>query len=252
MMNFKAWCNKVTIPSGSHTTKVMTVKDRKSGIENIAARIPDHYANVAASLAVLGKAETANIIRSILPTSKRMRSADIGEILAAEWIDECSGMYRVPIKRLRGKATSESTMPGVDVIGVDDTSDPPVINFLKGEAKSRIRLTPAVINKARESLDEDDGNISTESLAFIASKLVGENRELDLATKISKTMIEAGITICNVQHLIFIVSGNNPTEILKSSLSLYEGDIGQTYVGIYVNRHEDFVHRIYTKVQADA
>ena len=250
-MNFKAWCSEVSIPSGAHTTQVVTVKDRESGIERIAAKIPDHYLNVAASLAVLGKDSSANIIRNILPKSKRMRSADVGEILAAEWIDECSGKYRVPIKRLRGKASSESSMPGVDVIGIDDTTDPLVIHFLKGEAKSRIRLTPAVIRKARESLDEDDGNIGAESLTFILRKLIDENREIALALKISKAMIEVGIPVGNVRHIVFTVSGNDPTNILQDSLSLYEGDIDQMYVGIHVNSHKDFVCDIYAKVQGD-
>lgn len=252
MVNFGAWCSKVLRKSGAHTVQVMTVTDRDSGIENIAATIPDHYDDVAASLDALGKTVSANIIRTILPRSKRIRSADIGEILATEWIDECSGKYRVPVKRLREKVSRESSMHGIDVIGVCDSIDPSVIHFLKCEAKSRASLTPSVVRSAREFLDEGGGSIDNESLTFIIRKLKDKKRELNLATKISKTLIETGLSTSNVQHLVFTVSGNNPTNIIQSSLSLYKGNIDQIYVGVHVSSHQKFIQDIYARVQVNA
>jgi hypothetical protein len=64
-----------------------------------------HFAaeeRIATILRRLGKPEAAKFVEGILPTSKSIRSGDLGEILATEWIAAQSG-YEVAIKRLRWK-----------------------------------------------------------------------------------------------------------------------------------------------------
>ena len=77
-----------------------------TGIQATAAIVPAHYASeeqVARALARLGKPAAAALIEGKLPTTKQIRSGDLGEIYATEWIDAHSGGYRAPIKRLRWK-----------------------------------------------------------------------------------------------------------------------------------------------------
>src|SRR3984885_2602536 len=67
-----------------------------TGIQATAAIVPAHYASeeqVARALARLGKPATAALIGGKLPTTKAIRSGDLGEIYAAEWID---AQWRLP------------------------------------------------------------------------------------------------------------------------------------------------------------
>ena len=50
--------------------------------------------------------------------ARQIRSGDLGEIYATEWIDAHSGGYRAPIKRLRWKDHRNMAMRGDDVIGI--------------------------------------------------------------------------------------------------------------------------------------
>src|ERR1700720_173110 len=89
-----------------------------AGIDATAAILPGHYASeehVARALARLGKPAAAALIQGKLPTTKQIRSGDLGEIYATEWIDAHSG-YRAPIKRLRWKDHRNMAMRGDDVI----------------------------------------------------------------------------------------------------------------------------------------
>jgi hypothetical protein len=66
-----------------------------TGIQATAAIVPGHYASeeqVARALARLGKPAAAALIQGKLPTTKAIRSGDLGEIYATEWIDVQSTM----------------------------------------------------------------------------------------------------------------------------------------------------------------
>ena len=92
-----------------------------------------------------------------LPTTKALRSGDLGEIYATEWIDAHSGGYHAPIKRLRWKDHRNMAMRGDDVIGIFQDADTKRLKFLKTEAKSRVTLTAQVLAEARAGLHKDGG-----------------------------------------------------------------------------------------------
>lgn len=123
MAQFNDWCLLVDEPVGNHLRQVITGQSSKLsiGIQATAAVIPGHYASeeqVARALARLGKPAAAALIEGKLPTTKAIRSGDLGEIYATEWIDAHSGGYRAPIKRLRWKDHRNMAMRGDDVIGM--------------------------------------------------------------------------------------------------------------------------------------
>ena len=154
MSQFDDWCLSIDEPVGTHLRRVLTgqAANLQTGIQATAAIVPGHYASeehVARALARLGKPAAAALIKGKLPTTKTIRSGDLGEIFATEWIDAHSGGYRAPIKRLRWKDHRNMAMRGEDVIGILQDPETQRLHFLKTEAKSRAALTAQVLVEAR-------------------------------------------------------------------------------------------------------
>ncbi len=216
--------------------------------------MPAHYASeeqVARALARLGKPAAAALIESKLPTTKQIRSGDLGEIYATEWIDAHSGGYRAPIKRLRWKDHRNMAMRGDDVIGILQDAQTQRLHFLKTEAKSRATLTAQVLTDARAGLDKDGGLPSAHALSVISARLL-ELDNLPLADAIDDALLKHGIPPQNVRHLLFTFSGNAPDAMLTASLQAYPGPINQWGIGLRVEGHAAFIGAVYDRVIADA
>jgi hypothetical protein len=225
-----------------------------TGIQATAAIVPGHYASeeqVARALARLGKPAAAALIQGKLPTTKAIRSGDLGEIYATEWIDAHSGGYRAPIKRLRWKDHRNMAMRGDDVIGILQDAQTQRLQFLKTEAKSRATLTAQVLTEARAGLDKDGGLPSAHALSFISARLL-ELDNLPLADAIDDALLKHGIPAQNVRHLLFTFSGNAPDALLTASLQAYPGPINQWGIGLRVEGHAAFIGAVYDRVIADA
>ena len=256
MARFNDWCTSVDMPVGNHFLRVMTgqAANLEVGIEATAAIVPSHYASeeqVARALKRLGKPAAAALIESKLPTTKQIRSGDLGEIYATEWIDAHSGGYRAPIKRLRWKDHRNMAMRGDDVIGI--LQDPPSkrLQFLKTEAKSRATLSAQVLTEARAGLDKDGGLPSAHALHFISARLL-ELGNLPLADAIDDALLKHGVPPQSVRHLLFTFSGNAPNALLTASLQTYPGPINQWGIGLRVEGHAAFIGAVYDRVIADA
>lgn len=256
MVQFNDWCDMVEEDIGNHRLKVITGTPAKlnTGIETTANIIPNHYASekqIARALARLGKPAAAELIQGKLPTTKNIRSGDIGEIYATEWINTHSGGYHAPIKRLRWKDHRNMAMRGDDVIGLLRNAETKRLSFLKTEAKSRVNLTTQVINEARSALEKDDGRPSAHALSFISARLL-ELGDTALADAIDDALLVHGIPTNSVTHLLFTFSGNAPNALLTASLEAYPAEITQWGVGLRVNGHAAFVEAIYDRVIANA
>ena len=256
MAQFNGWCLSVDEPVGNHFRRVMTGQAAQlpTGVQATAAIIPSHYASeeqVARALARLGKPVAAALIEGKLPTTKAIRSGDLGEIYATEWIDSQSGGYRAPIKRLRWKDHRNMAMRGDDVIGILQDVQTHRLHFLKTEAKSRVALTAQVLTEARAGLDKDGGLPSAHALSFISARLL-ELNNLPLADAIDDALLKHGIPPQNVRHLLFTFSGNAPDAMLTASLQAYPGPINHWGVGLRVDSHAAFIGAVYDRVIADA
>lgn len=255
MAQFNDWCLAIDVPVGNHFSRVMTGQAERLpvGIQATAAILPTHYASeeqVARALARLGKPASAALIQGRLPTTKAIRSGDLGEIYATEWIDAHSG-YRAPIKRLRWKDHRNMAMRGDDVIGILQDAQTQQLLFLKTEAKSRATLTAQVLTDARTALDKDGGLPSAHALSFISARLL-ELGNLPLADAIDDALLKHGIPAQNVRHLLFTFSGNPPDTLLTAALQTYPGAINQWGVGLRVEDHVNFIGAVYDRVIADA
>lgn len=256
MVQFNDWCVSVDETVGNHHRRVMTAQAASlpTGIQATAAIVPGHYASeehVARALARLGKPAAAALIQGRLPTSKSIRSGDLGEIYATEWIDAHSSGYRAPIKRLRWKDHRNMAMRGDDVIGILLDAQTQRLHFLKTEAKSRVTLNSQVLTEARAGLDKDGGLPSAHALAFISARLL-ELGNLPLADAIDDALLKHGIPLQNVRHLLFTFSGNAPDALLAASLQAYPGPITQWGVGLRVDGHAAFIGAVYDRVIANA
>lgn len=255
-MQFDEWCVSVDGNVEGHFRRVITGQPANldAGIQAAAAIVPEHYASeeqIARAFRRLGKPAAAALIESKLPTVKAIRSGDLGEIFATEWINTHSNGYSAPIKRLRWKDHRNMAMRGEDVIGIFQDQQTQRLSFLKTEAKSRMNLSAQVIAEARANLDKDNGLPSSHALSFISARLLELGNE-PLADAIDDALLKHGIPSASVRHLLFTFSGNSPEAMLTSSLQAYPGEINQWGVGLHVDGHAAFIGAIYDQVIANA
>jgi hypothetical protein len=201
-------------------------------------------------LARLGKPKAAAFLKDKLPTTKQIRSGDLGEIYATEWIAAHSD-YQIPIKRLRWKDHRNMAMRGDDVIGIKQPQVDGPLHFLKAEAKSRKSLTAAVLVEARAGLDKDGGMPSAHALSFMSEILIQLGNH-QLADQIDDAQYKTSINVQQVRHLTFTFSGNTPDAFLSASLAAYTGPIPQIGLGLRVEDHPTFVADVYDRVIANA
>ena len=256
MVQFNDWCDSADTPLGNHHVRVMTGRpaDAATGIQVTATAVPAHYAaeeRIAAALARLGKVAAAQMITNLLPQTPQIRSGDLGEIYATEWIDAHSG-YRAPIKRLRWKDHRNMAMRGDDVIGMLLDTATQRLRFLKTEAKSRIDLRAQTLEEARTGLDKDGGLPSSHALSFISARLMELGTDAPLVDAIDEALYRHGIPPESVKHLLFTFSGNSPQALLTQALQAYPGSFEQLGVGLHVDGHAAFVGAVYDRVIADA
>ena len=255
MVNLVKWCTAHESKVAGHSLTILEGRaaDMASAQDALAALIPGHYASeehIAKILERMGKKKAAEFIRQKLPTSKSMRSGDLGEILATEYITQHTE-YAVPIKRLRWKDHRNMAMRGDDVIGIYRNLETGRLYFLKAESKSRAKLQPHVIVEARAGLDKDSGLPSAHALSFVSERLV-EMGNAPLADAIDDAQLIHGIPPQTVKHLLFTFSGNSGTEYLSAALLNYSGAIAQLSVGLQIESHGDFISAVYDVVMQDA
>lgn len=254
-MDFTGWCDDKNTAVNGHELRVLTgrLPQLDAARQAAAAHVPAHYAaeeQIARILKRLKKPTAAAFIEGKLPTTKGIRSGDLGEILATEYI-AAHTEFSLPVKRLRWKDHRNMSMRGDDVIGMWQDPISGRLRFLKTEAKSRVSLPALVISEARAALDKDGGLPSAHALSFISSRSM-ELGNLKLCDAIDDAQLKFGVPPQSVKHLLFTFSGNDPTNHLSTSLNGFVGPIRQAYVGLRVDGHGAFVASVYDLVIANA
>ena len=241
------WLIPSRIDVGQHMLTLLTenVGVRDSALTEIRKMVSSHYVApevMTKRLEELGATGTATLLREHLPKTKKARSGDLGEILATE-VAEHYLLYEVPIRRLRLKDGRNMALRGDDIIAIK-LNPRGKIEFLKGESKSRISLTPSVIDKAAQALDNNRGNPTRHSVLFVAERLREKGND-DIANKLDMAVLNSfkGHTI---EHLIFTLSGNNPQELLKNHLeSCNKMKRCRHGFGIRIKDHANFIKEIF-------
>ena len=175
-----------------------------------------------------------------------MRSGELGEILAAEYVDNHTN-YSVPIRKLRWCDHREMAMRGDDVIGIRQAKGKSPLYFLKTEAKSRATASTQVLKEARDALDADEGKPAPHALAFVADRL-REMGDVGLADLIDEAQWKHRIKKRQLEHLLFLFSGSHARKLQKKILKAYDGDISQMAVTVRAKDHQAFISDVFGEV----
>ena len=254
MLVFSDWSEGNEEEVSGHPLLLLTVMDGQGDTARarVISVVPEHYASpekLASIFEKLGKEAAAAFLREQLPRSVSLRSGELGEIFATEYIDERTE-FTAPLKRLRWKDHRDMAMRGDDVIGIRLPKRGERIRFLKAEAKSESSLQTRTIRKARGALDGDDGLPSSHALSFISQRLLELGQE-ELADAIDRAQLRDGIVSGQVRHMLFAFTGNDPGRFLRADLEAYPGSIQQQYVGLRITNHQEFIASVFEGVLKD-
>jgi hypothetical protein len=152
--------------------------------------------------------------------------------------------YTVPIRRLRWKDGRNMALRGDDIVGYVKPSGKK-IRFLKGESKSRAALAQTSINEAAKALDHEDGRPSRHSILYVATRL----RELypeetDLPEQMETAVLQS-FKGHKTEHLLFVLTGNNPSPLLSKHLDECRDLFPRQLIGARISDHGEFIKTLY-------
>jgi hypothetical protein len=238
---FKKWLHAPTKPHACVSLYIERTGTRSLGLAALKKLVADHFVGEGTIAKAGGYTKSAAIIANSLPTNKRTRSGDLGELLATEYLNS-ETPFVVPIRKLRWKSDRETAMHGNDVIGVDTKGKP--VRVLKGECKSRAAFGKSTVEEAAASLDLHDGRPNPSTLAFITKRLYEENRDAE-AKVFQDLQSEGAISSKNVSHLIFALAGNDPSKHLATGPKSKHTGIKRESTAIIISDHGAFVAAVY-------
>ena len=134
-------------------------------------------------------------------------------------------------------------MRGEDVLAFSVNEEGNLL-VLKGEAKSRKTLNATTIKAARKALAANNGRPSAHAMSFMATRYfeMGDKAMTDL---LDHAQLDEQLPQSRVTHMIFILSGNDPTKQLKNDLLSYKGAMKQISVGVVVATHQEFIQSVF-------
>lgn len=241
------WFTERNADIGRHRLSLLAEVDGARGevMDELRQAVRGHYVApaVAASwIADHGAPQTAELLRELLPTAKRARSGDLGEILATE-VAEHYLDFDVPIRRLRWKDGRDMALRGDDIVGLSHRLDAK-LRFLKGESKSRAELATAVLDEAGQALDRNKGRPTPHSVLFVASCLRQQGED-DLAREIEEAVLN-GFRGRTIEHLVFVLTGSNPENLLTLHLETCEDKQRRRHaVGLRIGDHSKFISELF-------
>jgi len=238
---FKKWLQGAVKPHVGVSLYTERPGARSLGLIVLKKLVADHFVGESTIAKAGGYTKSAAIIANSLPTNKRTRSGDLGELLATEYLNS-ETPFVVPIRKLRWKSDRETAMHGNDVIGVDTKGKP--IRVLKGECKSRALFGKSTVEEAAASLDLHDGRPNPSTLAFITKRLYEENRDAE-AKVFQELQSEGAISSKNVRQLIFALAGNDPSKHLATGPKSKHAGIKRESTAIVIDDHGAFVAAVY-------
>lgn len=243
---FDDWFDLTRDPDAKPEFTVLCADDdfREEAVEAAANALPTHYIateRLDGILERLGKPAAAEAVRQKIPEKLKARSGDFGEILASHYINQ-ETVYDMGIARLRWSDHPEMAMRGEDMLAFNETNEN--LFILKGESKSRARLNTKTVQEARDGLNKNDGLPSPHALTFVADRL-HETGKTALAEKIDDVNLTASIRPDDVCHMLFTLSGNDPTSFLEADLTGYDGDNEQVSVGVRIPDHGAFITDVF-------
>ena len=218
---------------------------RDSQRKAIIKAVADHFTSIRrleAAITRLGFARSVSVLRNSLPSDIRTQSGDLGEILCTEYIIQKTN-FRVPVKKLRWKDDRNLAMRGNDVLAFGLRHTRKLV--LKVESKSRASLYASTIVEAEKGLFQNDGRPNPSSIAFIVNRLEEEGRYAE--SDFVSSLLQDDFSLKNIEHMIFVLSGNPPQSVLDKSKTEDQKGIIRFLVGVHVEDHQDFIAQIFSE-----
>ncbi|MBK6688280.1 MAG: DUF1837 domain-containing protein [Deltaproteobacteria bacterium] len=230
-------CLRPSTPS----TRGVTVYEEQNGTRQLAITevqrlIGEHFVGDSTILKAGGYKKAAAVIAHSLPTSKRTRSGDLGELLASEYVDS-ETQFTVPIRKLRWKSDREMPMHGNDIVAFNKKKVP--VEVLKVECKSRAKCSKTVVADAARSLDAHEGRPNPSTLAFITKRLYEENQDED--ARVFQSMQSGSMAPRSIVHMVFLLSGEDPSAVLAACPKPAVTGIRRASTALVVRDHQGFI-----------
>lgn len=252
---YERWCESTKEKNNRkhYWTYVEKAGGRDDIRDDLAKTIRSHYERlerIAEDVRLLGYEVAGEILKAAVPQTPKGRSGDLGEILAAELVEEEIGL-RIPVRRLRYKDGRNMAMRGDDFIGAGYDGAGEKLWLLKGEAKSNKALGKATVASARKVLNRDDGRCTPDSLLFVANRLLDSNDPDDneLGRSLRNEVGLKALRADRIDHMLFTVSGNGPHASLKEDLEAAGTNRDHYVVNIHVEDHQDFIAAMYQEAE---
>lgn len=238
---FEKWLKAVSTPNQEVALYWERHGARTVGLTMLKGLLADHFVGEETIVKAGGFTKAAAIIANSLPDDKKTRSGDLGELLATEYVNSETS-FVVPMKKLRWKSDRQMPMHGNDVIGVDSTGN--TVRVLKCECKSRAAFGKAAVDESVKTLDLHDGRPNPSTLAFITKRLY-EDRQDNVANIFRDLQCAGTISARNMTHMIFALSGNDPSKHLADGPKPKQGGIKRENAAIMIEDHGTFVAEVY-------
>ncbi|MBJ7484210.1 Hachiman antiphage defense system protein HamA [Brevundimonas sp.] len=253
MANINTWCDVNSSAVGVHALHQITVTPGKlaNGMNAVAATLPEHYVaahHLARVLRRQGKSQAADLVEARLPTTKQLRSGDLGEILGTAFVNELT-TYEIGVLRLQWKDHRNMAMRGDDLIGIAADAKGQAL-FLKGEAKSGANMAKATITAARKGLASADERPTPHALLFLSEKYLAAERT-DISDLIDDATLDRTVELKQVEHLMFTFTGNAAGGLLTTELQTYAGTVKQIAVNFHIPTHQTFIQNVFDTVIAN-
>ncbi|UAY53207.1 Hachiman antiphage defense system protein HamA [Ferruginibacter albus] len=251
---FNEWCDQKR--EDDKKTSLWTVSEKANIRDKIFPKllpiVRSHYEDltrIADALSELGYKKAEKILKGRMPQTATARSGDLGEILATEFAEEAFD-FTIPIKRLRYKDGRDMPLRGDDFIGIR-YNEKEGLFLLKGESKSRLKLTKTVITEARTVLNKDNGRCTPISLSFVYDRLLDSTDDDDkkLGKILRNEVANDALPPSKITHALITFSGNSPIELLRSDLKAADAKRSQNVVNIYIPDHVNFIKLTFEKAQ---
>ena len=200
----------------------------------------DHLIGLDVIERIGGYDKALAFIRNRLPTDKKIRSADFGEIMAAEYVDQLTEFY-VPLKKLRYSDDRSVAMRGDDVVGI--RTEKAGHHLMKVEAKSHASLSSTTVKSASAALMKYSGRPNPATLAFLSNqlRLLGKDAEAEIIEAIQSSDIKDSC----IEHLVFTCSANEPVTALSAHATSPNPKIKRVLVGVVVVDHQALIQSIF-------
>lgn len=208
----------------------------------LCALVRDHLIG-AEVLERLGFQRAAAETRRQLPTSKRIRSGDLAEILATEYVRGRTE-FTVALKRLRFKDDRNMSMRGDDIIAVRREGGR--VKVLKGEVKSRANLHGGTVDEACAMLTSHDHRPKPASLAALTRILrqLNQDEMADLIERVQTRIVRHD----DVTHFLFTMSGNDPERALRDRAGPRPPIDDRRVVGLRIEDHQAFIEGVFERL----